>query len=87
MALTITEECIACWACEPVCPNGAIKVVKEQFRIDSRLCTRCEGYEELPQCVEICPVEGAIADEEGLSMNPPGSLTGISRDRPPLRIC
>ncbi|MBF0610305.1 MAG: 4Fe-4S binding protein [Magnetococcales bacterium] len=77
MTLSITEECISCWACEPVCPNGAIVVKKEVFRINNNLCTQCEGHEERPQCVEVCPVEGAIINMQGVAMNPPGSLTGI----------
>jgi hypothetical protein len=31
--------------------------------------------------VAICPIEGAILDEVGEPLNPPGSLTGI----PPAR--
>jgi hypothetical protein len=33
------------------------------------------------QCVAICPIEGAILDELGTEMNPPGSLTGIPPER------
>lgn len=83
LALIITIECIACWACEPICPNGAIRVKNELFRIDKNTCTRCEGHADLPQCVEICPVEGAITDADGSSMNPPGTLTGIPREKIP----
>jgi Fe-S-cluster-containing hydrogenase component 2 len=83
MALAITEECISCWACEPLCPNSAILVKNDIFRIDKKACTRCEGYEDLPQCVEICPVEGAIVDQEGSPMSLPGTLTGIPREKIP----
>jgi hypothetical protein len=31
----------------------------------------------VPQCAAICPIEGAIVNELGEALNPPGSLTGI----------
>jgi hypothetical protein len=31
--------------------------------------------------VAICPIEGAILDELGVALNPPGSLTGIPPER------
>lgn len=77
MALEITTLCIACTACENVCPNQAISAADTQYLIDTDLCTECiEAYAD-PQCASICPVEGAIADELGQPLNPPGSLTGI----------
>ena len=63
MALLITEECINCDVCEPVCPNEAIYMGVEIFEIDPRLCTECVGHFEEPQCVEICPVECIPKDE------------------------
>ncbi|MBF0460905.1 MAG: 4Fe-4S binding protein [Magnetococcales bacterium] len=81
MALSITEECVACQACEPVCPNDAIRFKSGIMRIDKNACTECAGYHELPQCVEICPVEGAITNADGTPMNPPGTLTGIPRKK------
>lgn len=63
MALKITEECINCDVCEPVCPNEAIYMGVEIFEIDPELCTECVGHFDEPQCVEICPVECIPKDE------------------------
>lgn len=57
MALMITDECINCDVCEPECPNGAISQGPEIFVIDPKLCTECVGHFDVPQCVEICPVD------------------------------
>jgi len=56
MALTITEECISCDACEPVCPNQAICLCDEYYQINPKLCTECVGHFEQAQCIEVCPV-------------------------------
>lgn len=81
MAVKIVAACINCWACQPVCPVGAIYAAKPHFRVDPRQCTECAGVYADPQCASICPVEGAILDSLGEPFNPPGSLTGI----PPLK--
>lgn len=57
MALKITDECINCDVCEPVCPNLAIYQGELIYEIDPNLCTECVGHFETPQCVEICPVD------------------------------
>lgn len=56
MALMITEECINCDVCEPVCPNQAIYQGKLIYEIDPAKCTECVGHFDEPQCVAICPV-------------------------------
>lgn len=81
MALKIIASCVNCWACEPLCPSRAIFEAKPHFRIDAGKCTECLGDYAEPQCVAICPVEGAIVNELNEPMNPPGSLTGISPER------
>ncbi|HHL32299.1 MAG TPA: YfhL family 4Fe-4S dicluster ferredoxin [Oceanospirillales bacterium] len=63
MALVITDECINCDVCEPVCPNEAIFMGVEIFEIDPELCTECIGHFDEPQCVEICPVECIPKDQ------------------------
>ena len=63
MSLKITDECINCDVCEPVCPNEAIYMGLEIFEIDPLLCTECVGHFDEPQCVEICPVECIPKDE------------------------
>jgi ferredoxin len=85
MSLEIVDSCVGCFACEPLCPNSAIRAVMQPgrplFRIDPDRCTECLGDHDLPQCAEICPVEGAIVDEYAEPLNPPGSLTGIPLHR------
>ncbi len=63
MALKITEECINCDVCEPECPNQAISAGEDYYVIDPNLCTECIGHFDMPQCVEVCPVECIPKDE------------------------
>ena len=57
MALWITDECIYCDVCEPECPNQAISMGPEIYRIDPGRCTECVGHFDKPQCVQLCPVD------------------------------
>jgi ferredoxin len=57
MALMITDECINCDVCEPVCPNEAIYQGQEIYEIDADLCTECVGHYDEPQCVSVCPID------------------------------
>ncbi len=57
MALKITDVCINCDVCEPVCPNEAIYQGELIYEIDPALCTECVGHFDQPQCQEICPVD------------------------------
>ena len=57
MALKITEECINCDVCEPVCPNLAIYMGAEIYEIAPDLCTACVGHSDVPQCQLYCPVD------------------------------
>jgi ferredoxin len=81
MAYQITEGCVNCWACEPLCPSQAIQAATPHFMIDPRQCSECSGDFAEPQCASICPIEGAILDASGAPANPPGSLTGIPPER------
>jgi ferredoxin len=56
MALTITDACINCDVCEPVCPNQAIRQGELIYEIDPARCTECVGHFDAPQCVVVCPV-------------------------------
>jgi len=58
MAHVINEECIACAACEPECPEEAILEGDPIYIIKADLCTDCGS------CVEVCPVDCIIAPEE-----------------------
>lgn len=57
MALKITDECINCDVCEPVCPNQAIYMGAEIYEIDPMRCTECVGHFDEPQCALRCPVD------------------------------
>ena len=59
MSLRITELCVNCDVCEPVCPNRAISQGPEYYLIAAELCTECVGHHDTPQCLEVCPVECA----------------------------
>ena len=62
MALIITDDCINCDVCEPECPNEAISMGPEIYRIDPHRCTECVGHFDEPQCVQVCPVSCIPAD-------------------------
>lgn len=64
MALKITDECINCDVCEPVCPNGAISMGAEIYMIAADKCTECVGHFDEPQCRQICPVDCIPLDPE-----------------------
>ncbi|MEE8058531.1 MAG: YfhL family 4Fe-4S dicluster ferredoxin [Pseudomonadales bacterium] len=57
MSLIITDECINCDVCEPVCPNEAIYQGEEIDEIDPSHCTECVGHFDEPQCQTVCPVD------------------------------
>lgn len=57
MALRITDLCVNCDVCEPVCPNQAIVMGPQIYEIRPARCTECVGHHEEPQCVVVCPVE------------------------------
>lgn len=64
MALVITEECINCDVCVPECPNEAISQGEDIFVIDPAKCTECVGHFEDEQCIQICPVDCIVRDQE-----------------------
>lgn len=51
MAHVISDECIACGACEPTCPVDAISAGDPNYLIDAATCTDCGA------CVDSCPVD------------------------------
>jgi ferredoxin len=62
MALHITDQCINCDVCEPVCPNQAIAMGESIYQIDPLRCTECVGHFDEPQCQAVCPVECCLPD-------------------------
>ncbi len=69
MALFITDQCVNCDVCEPVCPNGAIYAGTKLYHITPKLCTECVGHFDVPQCVEVCPVECIFIDPDNTETN------------------
>jgi len=66
MALKITDECINCDVCMPVCPNDAIYLGELIYEIDPNLCTECVGHFDEPQCRSLCPVDCIPLDPDRL---------------------
>ena len=64
MSLKINELCVNCDVCEPVCPNKAISMGPDIYVIDPALCTECVGHYDTPQCVDVCPVDCILKDED-----------------------
>ena len=64
MAYKITDECISCGACEPVCPNDAISEGETIFVIEPDKCTECVGFHDESQCASVCPVDCCVPDPE-----------------------
>ena len=63
MAYKITDECISCGACEPECPNQAIKEGDKIYVIDPDRCTECVGAHVDSKCKEVGPVDCCVPDE------------------------
>jgi ferredoxin len=62
MAYYITEDCINCVACEPECPNQAIREGDTIFVIDPNCCTECVGSFKSSRCAAVCPVDACHLD-------------------------
>ena len=64
MAYKITEDCIACGACLPECPNEAISEGDPAYIIDPAKCTECVGFFSESQCALVCPVAACVPDPD-----------------------
>ena len=62
--MIISEDCNACDACVPECPNEAIAIGMPIYVIDSQKCTECVGAEDEPQCKLICPVDCIVPNPD-----------------------
>ncbi|KAB2934902.1 MAG: ferredoxin [Leptonema illini] len=61
MAYRILEDsCSVCGACEAECPNKAIRMVGDYYRIDASKCTECEGFFDEPQCALACSMDACV---------------------------
>lgn len=56
MAYVISDECIACGACESECPVSAIKAGDGKYVIDADTCVDCGA------CAGVCPVSAPNAE-------------------------
>lgn len=57
-----TEKCVGCWTCIMACQYGSVKQNLEAGRVASK-CDLCPSR-ETPVCVEMCPNEALIYEEE-----------------------
>ena len=62
MAYLINDDCISCGACEPECPNQAIKEGDTKYVINPDRCTECVGSHKSSRCAEVCPVDACHPD-------------------------
>jgi ferredoxin len=67
------EECNGCSACEPECPNVAIREKNGIFIINPKKCTECIGHFDKPQCVKVCSVDACVIDEGSPRYQPPAA--------------
>ena len=58
--IVITDECVACGACEGSCPVMAISLSddKSKYQIDVDKCVQCYT------CVNMCPVAAIVEKGE-----------------------
>ena len=56
MVYKISDECIACGACEAECPVSAISEGDGKYEINPDLCTECGS------CADVCPVGAPQAE-------------------------
>ena len=62
MSIHITDACILCAACQPECPNDAIREGDRAFVIAPARCTECVGFHDEEACQAVCPVECCLPD-------------------------
>ena len=60
VAYKITDECIACGACELECPNDAISEGDMIYVINPAMCSECVGFFDKPRCAAICLVDCCV---------------------------
>jgi ferredoxin len=61
--LFINDNCTACDASKPACPNEAISVGDPIYVIDALRCTECAGAHDEPQC-NVCPADCIVPNPD-----------------------
>jgi Fe-S-cluster-containing hydrogenase component 2 len=84
--MIVSADCIACAACEPECPAGAIRDDAELgWTVDGDLCSGCPDSEP-PPCVVACPVDAVIVEmpveRRAPVVRPLQRLRGVLRREP-----
>ena len=64
MATIILDECIACGACLPECPNQAIFEGEDLYFIEPDRCTECVGFHDEEACAAVCPVDVCLPNPD-----------------------
>jgi len=68
------RTCIACGACEQVCPAGASRLIDGKLCFDRRLCSACG------RCVAVCPADARRLAGRYISV--PELLAEVAKDLP-----
>lgn len=87
MTLGITRSCCGNGSCVPTCPINYIYpapaepgyATTETLHIDPETCIECSG------CVQVCPVDGTVPDEDlTLRTLPDPAMTAAFHEQNPL---
>jgi len=72
-ARIIPEQCLQCGACRDACRFGAVRLLENQYRVDSLRCEGCAA------CTQVCPAEAVVMEPHQC-----GVITCGSTDAGPL---
>lgn len=90
MATIITNLCVSCGACEPMCPGDGIRRGSEGYVIDPDRCTECVGFHAQEQCRLVCPVDACCepdperVETEEVLFERALKLASAANEKPPI---
>jgi ferredoxin len=90
MATMITERCINCGVCEPVCPGDGIRRDNGSYEIDPARCTECVGFHPQQQCRSVCPIDACCVldperiETEEVLFERALKLASAANEKPPI---